>query len=100
MIKQKDEWVGKLLIERENLRIALRSLELVEKVFHSDSNFLMVQFAEPEKVFKYLTERKIIIRDRSKVTLCKGCLRVTVGTQSENLLLISALRDFQNNSYE
>ncbi|MFC2136613.1 histidinol-phosphate transaminase [Bacteroidota bacterium] len=99
-IDQKNKWVEDLLIERENLRIALRSLDIVEKVLHSDSNFLMAKFSDPKKVYSYLIDRKIIIRDRSKVTLCEGFLRITIGTQSENLLLISALRDYQNNLNE
>ncbi len=99
-VKQKDEWVEILLIERENLRIALRSLDIVDKVLPSDSNFLMARFAEPRKVYNYLIDKKIIIRDRSKVSMCEGFLRITIGTQSENLLLISALREYQNYSNE
>ncbi|MBN2520665.1 MAG: histidinol-phosphate transaminase [Bacteroidales bacterium] len=99
-VNQKDQWVEKLLNERENLRIALKSLNIVEKVLPSDSNFLMAKFVEPSKIFNYLKEKKIIIRDRSKVALCEGCLRITVGTQSENLLLINALKEYQNNTNE
>jgi len=99
-IKKKDEWVEKILIEKENLRIALRSLNIVEKVLHSDSNFLMAKFSNPKKIYKYLIDKKIIVRDRSNAKLCDGFLRITVGTQAENLLLISALRDYQNNLNE
>ena len=99
-LNKKDEWVEKLLIERENLRLALRSLDIVEKVLHSDSNFLMAKFSNSKKVYNYLVDKKIIVRDRSKATLCDGFLRITVGSQAENLLLISALREYQNNLNE
>jgi histidinol-phosphate aminotransferase len=54
----------------------------------------MVKFDDPKKVFNFLIEKKIIVRDRSKVSLCEGYLRITVGTPEENGMLIRALNDY------
>ena len=92
---EKDQWVNIILEQREHLQRKLERIELVENILPSDSNFLMVRFRHPAHVFKYLTGRKIIIRDRSRVPLCEGYLRITVGTPEENELLLRALEDFK-----
>ena len=54
----------------------------------------MVRFTDPKKVYQFLTGRKIIVRDRSRVPLCEGCLRITIGTPDENETLIKALQEY------
>jgi histidinol-phosphate aminotransferase len=93
-VKKKDQWVKMILEQREILRMKLNELKYVENILPSDSNFLMVMFQNPGLVFKYLIGKKIIIRDRSKVPLCEGYLRITVGTEEENKILLDALWDF------
>lgn len=99
-IKRKEEWVKQLLTDREELKNALIELPVINEVLPSDSNFLIIRVNNAKEIYDYLKNKKIIIRDRSKVTLCEGCLRVTIGKQSENLLLINALKDYQNNRNE
>jgi histidinol-phosphate aminotransferase len=60
-------------------------------VYPSDANFLLVKMNDPVSVYKKLLEQGIVVRDRSKVELCKGCLRITVGTVEENETLLYAL---------
>jgi len=91
---EKKLWVEKILEEREKLRLKLKALDIVDNILPSDANFLMVKFDESRKVFNYLTGKKIIIRDRSHVQLCEGYLRITIGTEDENELLVEALREF------
>jgi len=84
-------WVKQILEERTQLEERLDSLTFVKKIFPSDANFLLVRMENPVDVYDFLMKRGIIVRDRSSVPLCDGCLRITVGTESENLLLYDAL---------
>jgi histidinol-phosphate aminotransferase len=92
---KKDQWVKIILDQREKLRKELPKLPMVKHILRSDANFLMVRFDNPQEIFSYLVGKKIIVRDRSKVTLCEGYLRITVGTEEENALLVKALKLYQ-----
>jgi histidinol-phosphate aminotransferase len=89
---KKDIWVDEILSQREKMTKALRSLKFVDKVYPSDSNFLLVRVKDAPFAYQYLIENRIIVRDRSRVTLCYNCLRITVGTPVENEKLIEALK--------
>jgi len=91
----KENWVKEILVERERLSVALGDLSFVKKVFPSDANFLLLKVLEPVKLYKYLVNAGIIVRDRSSVPLCQGCLRITVGTPEENSLLLDALKKYE-----
>ncbi len=95
--KTKNDMVQQILTERERLNRQLTELTSVVKIHPSDANFLLVQFQDAPAVMKYLIEGEIIVRDRSKVTLCDNCLRITIGTAEENAVLVSALRKFAQN---
>lgn len=94
----KNEMVGQILLERDKLTAGLNELPGVVKVHPSDANFLLVEFENAPGLMQYLLDERIIVRDRSKVTLCAGCLRITVGTGDENEVLLDALKKFQQNS--
>jgi histidinol-phosphate aminotransferase len=91
-VAEKNAWVEILLAERENLRKTLDSLTVVKKIYPSDSNFLLVKVDDANKVYSYLVENEIIVRNRNTVSLCEGCLRITVGTPEENRLLVESLK--------
>jgi histidinol-phosphate aminotransferase len=93
--EEKDGWVKMILEQREWLHKELKQLPMVRNILPSDANFLMVKFDNPGKIFEYLIRKKIIVRDRSKVPLCEGYLRITVGSPEENRWLISALQDIK-----
>jgi histidinol-phosphate aminotransferase len=95
---KKEEMVKEILKERDYLRTMLESLSLVNKVFPSDANFLLVNFDDAKAIMSYLIEEAIIVRDRSRVHLCEGCLRITVGTREENEVLVETLKKYQQNS--
>lgn len=80
--------------ERKRLEQELPSLPCVVKVYPSDSNSLLVKTVDAKAIYQYLLTQKIVVRDRSKVELCEGCLRITVGTVRENDGLLNALRSF------
>jgi len=90
--QKKDSWVKDILIERAKLIKDLQSLSTVECIFPSDSNFVLVRVKDAPGSYRYLTEHGIIVRDRSRVSLCNNCLRITVGTPDENKSLIEALK--------
>ena len=86
--------IREIVAQRELLEKGLQSLPMVKKIFPSDANFLLVRVDEPEKIYQYLLGKGIVVRDRSKSENCEGCLRVTVGTHSENKALLKALKNF------
>ncbi len=80
--------------ERDLLAASLGSLPFVQKIFPSDANFLLVRMDEATAVYEYLKQEGIIVRNRSNIIHCEGCLRITVGTPAENQKLISKLQYF------
>ena len=89
---QKQEWVKALLVERQKLIDALQALPLVEKIYPTDANFVLAKVNDANGIYKQLVEQGIIVRNRNSVTLCQNCLRITVGTPSENKQLLTALQ--------
>jgi histidinol-phosphate aminotransferase len=74
---------------------ALKDLGIVKKIFPSDANFLLVKFTEASKIFDYLIQLKIIVRDRTKVVLCNESLRISIGTEQENNILLNHLKQYK-----
>jgi histidinol-phosphate aminotransferase len=89
--QQKLDWVSIILKEREKMIAALKKFPFVLKVFPTDANFVLVKTHDPRGIYHYLVEKKIIVRDRSSVSLCDGCLRISIGSPEENSILIKAL---------
>jgi histidinol-phosphate aminotransferase len=85
----------KLLVD---MRIALAdvflSMPTVERVYPSDANFILVKINNAKKVYDFLLTKGIVLRDRSNVKLCDDCLRITVGTEQENTILVDAMQDW------
>jgi len=90
--------VLQILAQRESLSQKLGGLDCITEVFPSDANFLLVRTKQPGDIYAFLVGRGIIVRDRSRVPLCEGCLRITVGTPEENGKLVEALQAFENQS--
>ena len=89
-----DKWVKILLDERQRLMQAFQDLPLCEQVFRTDANFFLARVTDAQRIYDYLVDRGIIVRNRNRVTLCQNCLRITIGTRSENAELLAALRQF------
>lgn len=94
-VEQVNAWIREIVSERDRIALQLLNLDYVEKVYPSDANFLLVKMKEPKKVYDFLASRKIVVRDRSQVGLCEGCLRITIGTLNENIFLLKALDDYK-----
>ena len=74
---------------------AFRELPICEKVYPTEANFFLTKVSDAQAIYNYLVEEGIIVRNRSRVRLCQNCLRITIGTKSENSELIAALRQYQ-----
>jgi histidinol-phosphate aminotransferase len=94
---QVKKWVDELLKEREELMSKLLQLKLVQHIYPTDANFVLVKVADANAVYKYLVEKSIIVRNRNSVALCNGCLRITVGTPQENSILLDELMSLKYN---
>ena len=87
-----DKWVNILLQERTKLTASFALLPFCQKVFPTDANFFLAKVDDAQSIYDYLVSKGIIVRNRTRVTLCENCLRVTIGTKEENNELLGALR--------
>lgn len=94
-VEEVNEMIREIVKERRALETRLPELAVVKKVHPSDGNFLLVQVTKPVEIYHFLLDRGIVVRDRSRVQLCEGCLRITVGTPEENNTLLNALSEFK-----
>ncbi|MEO0065630.1 MAG: histidinol-phosphate transaminase [Bacteroidota bacterium] len=70
------------------------SMPTVETVYPSDANFILVKIKDARAVYEFLLTKGIVLRDRSNVQLCNDCLRITVGSEQDNTLLVDAMQDW------
>lgn len=89
-----EEWVRTLLLERERMIAAFSQLPICKKIFPTDANFFLARVSDAQAIYDYLVGKGIIVRNRTRVQLCADCLRVTIGTKTENSQLLSALRQY------
>ena len=87
-----DKWVRTILLERARVIDAIKVLPMCRKVYPTDSNFVLVEVVDAQKTYDYLVDNGIIVRNRNRVHLCNNCLRITIGTKTENQELLAALR--------
>ena len=90
------QWVETLLNERIILMDEMKKLPLVEHIYPTDANFILVKVPNANAVYKNLTDKGIIVRNRNNVSLCLNCLRITVGTPEENRTLLKELKKYKN----
>lgn len=95
-----DRHVEEILGQREILTVLLHSLPVVDHIYPSDANFLLVRFKldsmetgdSADFIYRFLQQKGIIVRNRTRIHLCQGCLRITVGTPEENVSLYETLK--------
>lgn len=88
-------WIKTIVEEREKLSSEISKLDFVLKVYPSEANFILVKTKDATALYNYLVSKEIITRDRSKVELCEGCLRITIGTKEQNELLLNTLKQYK-----
>jgi histidinol-phosphate aminotransferase len=81
--------------QRNFLEEELKEFDFVKTIHPSDSNFILVKVTDADKLYQYLLLHGIIVRNRSNEPLCNNCIRITVGTQTENEKLLNALNNYE-----
>lgn len=89
-----DKWVKILLAERSRLMQSFLELPICETVYKTDANFFLAKMTDAKAIYDYLVDKGIIVRNRHRIQLCANCLRITIGTRTENNELLSALRQY------
>jgi histidinol-phosphate aminotransferase len=84
-----------LLLERENLEEALTAISYIKEIYKSDANFLLIKVDDADQRYSQLIQKGIVVRNRTKEPLCENCLRLTIGTPSENRNLVNALTEIE-----
>ncbi|MBN2486345.1 MAG: histidinol-phosphate transaminase [Bacteroidales bacterium] len=95
LLEDKNTKLKSIIEQRKLMVLELNKSPHVLEVFPSDSNFLLLRVNDARKMYDYLLAKEIIVRDRSSVALCHGCLRVTIGTPAENKSLLGAVNEYQ-----
>lgn len=90
-----DKCVRVILTERTRMIDAFRILPTCRMVYPTASNFFLAKMEDAQGIYDYLVDRGIIVRNRTRVALCNDCLRVTIGTKTENNELLAALRQYK-----
>lgn len=91
-VSQINNWIKEILSERDKLVLALKSIAFVLDIYPSDANFILVKTTDANAIYNFLVAKGIIVRNRNKIELCEGCIRITVGTPQENESLLNTLR--------
>lgn len=91
-VSQINNWIKEILSERDKLVLALKSMAFVLDIYPSDANFILVKTTDANAIYNFLVAKGIIVRNRNKIELCEGCIRITVGTPQENESLLNTLR--------
>lgn len=89
------QWVSILLEERHRVMEAFSLLPICEKIYPTASNFFLAKVTNAQRIYDYLVGKGIIVRNRTRITLCQNCLRITIGTRTENNELMAALRTYK-----
>lgn len=89
------EWRKIILAEREKLVKELEKLELVKHIYPTDANFVLVKVDDANKVYQHLVGAGVIVRNRNSVSLCKNCVRISIGSPEENAALLKALKNYK-----
>lgn len=94
-VDQVNNWIKETLAQRDRLVLGMKDFDFVVDIYPSDANFILVKTTDARGIYNFLVGKGIIIRDRSKVELCEGCLRITVGTPDENNILLQSLQNYK-----
>lgn len=97
ILKQRFEigdWIRLINQERTRMISAFMDLPICERVYPTNANFFLAKMTDAPTIYNYLVDKGIIVRNRHRVELCANCLRITIGSKSENNELLAALRQY------
>lgn len=84
--------VNRILEQRSLINSELKTISFIEQIYPSDANFVLVKVDDATKRYNELINKGIVVRNRTNQPLCKNCLRFTVGSETENIKLITTLK--------
>lgn len=87
--------VSEIITQRDLMEEELKKLPAIRHVYDSDANFLLVKVDNPDEMYAYLIDRGVIVRNRTRVKGCNGCLRITIGTPDENKKILKLIQEFR-----
>lgn len=87
--------VAAIRAERSRLASALAACSCIGQVYPSEANFLLVKTAAPDPLYRELVAAGVIVRNRSRIAGCEGCLRITVGRPEENDRMLETVKNFR-----
>ena len=90
-----NEWITASVQQKEILIKELSAFNFVEKIYPSDANFFLMKVKDASKLYDYLSENEIVVRNRSRDPGCENCLRITIGTPEENQQLLHLLTNYK-----
>ncbi len=93
--QQVNDWIKTVVHEKENIITGLSRLPFVKHIYPSDANFILVKVTDADAVYNFLAQSGIVIRNRTKEVMCENCVRITIGTEAENKLLIQTLNSYK-----
>ena len=95
-LEEVENEISQLISERNHLKKELECcVGFIEKVYPTDSNFLLIKVDDAAKRYKQLIEYGVVIRNRTNEPLCENCLRISVGISEENEKLLRTLKEIQ-----
>jgi len=93
-VEQVNHMIQEIVSQRDELKKILENIDGIQTVYPSDANFLLVKVRNARPLYEYLLTKGIVVRDRSHISLCEGCLRITIGTVPENKTLVTEIKSF------
>lgn len=85
-----------ILQQKQVLEEALPTFSFVQRLYSTDANFILVRVDDANSLYQYLLQKGIVVRNRSSMPLCDNCVRITIGTDEENKLLLDALKEYES----
>lgn len=93
-----DAQVSEIIAQRARVSEALTKFSCVEEVYPSEANFVLAKVDDANALYDHLISRQIIVRNRTKMDLCKNCLRITVGLPEENDRMLKAIQEYEESN--
>jgi len=94
-INEVNQNIKNIVAQRSWMEQQLKPFNFIQKIYPSDSNFILVKVDDADKLYQYLLLNRIIVRNRTNEPLCENCIRITIGTEIENHSLINALKNYE-----
>ena len=95
LAEPKDREIAEIVAQRDRLSAELPQRPCILRLWPSDANFLLVKVTDADGLYAHLLQDGIIVRNRSRVPGCAGCLRLTIGTPEENDRLLQSLDTYE-----